>query len=65
LLRDNKSAETVKKQGLAQTEKYRDTIDSAAPAYLVLFDRRSESKKSPWDTRLTWAKEDGITIVGC
>ncbi|GHV74717.1 hypothetical protein AGMMS49940_20190 [Spirochaetia bacterium] len=65
LLRDNKSEETVKEQGLAQTAKYRDTIDSAAPAYLVLFDRRSESKKAPWDTRLTWAKEKGIMVVGC
>ncbi|GHT74553.1 hypothetical protein FACS1894124_4630 [Spirochaetia bacterium] len=65
LLRDNKSAETVKEQGLAQTEKYRDTIDSTAPAYLVLFDRRSESKKALWDTRLTWAKENNITVVGC
>lgn len=65
LLRDNKSVETVKEQGLAQTQKYRDTIDSTAPAYLVLFDRRSESKKAPWDTRLTWAEEKGITVVGC
>ncbi|GHU85086.1 hypothetical protein FACS189473_3670 [Spirochaetia bacterium] len=65
LLRDTKSAEVVKEQGLAQTEKYRDTIDSTAPAYLVLFDRRSESKKAPWDTRLTWVKENGITVVGC
>ncbi|GHT86409.1 hypothetical protein FACS1894137_11950 [Spirochaetia bacterium] len=65
LLRDTKNPETVKEQGLAQTAKYRDTIDSAAPAYLVLFDRRSESKKNPWDTRLTWAKEKGITVVGC
>ncbi|GHU76966.1 hypothetical protein FACS189461_5100 [Spirochaetia bacterium] len=65
LLRDKKDAEAVKEQGLAQTAKYRDAIDSAAPAYLVLFDRREESKKNPWDTRLTWAKEKGITVVGC
>ncbi|GHV08376.1 hypothetical protein FACS189485_19800 [Spirochaetia bacterium] len=65
LLRDNKSPEAVKEQGLAQTEKYRDTIDSTAPAYLVLFDRRSESKKAPWDMRLTWTKENNIIVVGC
>jgi hypothetical protein len=55
----------VKDQGLQQIAKYRDTVDAKAPAYLVIFDRRSESKKTLWDERLTWTEEDGITVVGC
>jgi hypothetical protein len=65
LIYDYSSPQTVRSDGLAQTAKYRDSIDSAAPAYLVIFDRRSESKKASWDERLTWTAEDGITVVGC
>jgi hypothetical protein len=50
---------------LKQTAKYRDTIDSSAPSYLIIFDRRAEGKKLPWDERLTWSVENGITVVGC
>jgi hypothetical protein len=65
LIYDYSQPEAVKTQGLRQITKYRDTIDAHAPAYLVIFDRRSEGKKSPWDERLTWAEEGGITVVGC
>jgi hypothetical protein len=71
LIYDYSQPEAVKKQGLQQIAKYRDTIDTVAdtsahaPAYLVIFDRRSEGKKSPWDERLTWAEEGGIIVVGC
>jgi hypothetical protein len=65
LIYDYSQPEAVKEQGLKQIAKYRDTVDSVAPAYLVMFDRRSESKKAAWDDRLTWEGEGGITIVGC
>jgi hypothetical protein len=65
LIYDYSQPEAVKTQGLRQIAKYRDTVDAKAPAYLVIFDRRSEGKKSPWDERLTWAEEGGITVVGC
>ncbi|GHU95326.1 hypothetical protein FACS189479_08810 [Spirochaetia bacterium] len=65
LIYDYSSPNTVRKDGLEQTAKYRDTIDSAAPAYLVIFDRRGESRKAPWDERLSWDTENGITVVGC
>jgi len=55
----------VHDEGLVQIQNYRDKIDTAAPAYLVIFDRRPEEKKTPWEQRLTWAVEDGITVVGC
>ncbi|GHU11191.1 hypothetical protein FACS1894151_10850 [Spirochaetia bacterium] len=65
LIYDYSQPEAVKEQGLQQIVKYRDTIDAAAPAYLVIFDRRSAEKKQPWDKRLTWTEENGITVVGC
>ncbi|GHU39657.1 hypothetical protein FACS1894190_05280 [Spirochaetia bacterium] len=65
LIYDYSQAEKVREEGLRQTAKYRDTIDASAPSYLVIFDRRSEGKKLPWDERLTWTVEDGITVAGC
>jgi hypothetical protein len=65
LIYDYSSVEKVHEDGLRQTAKYRDTIDSTAPSYLVIFDRRSENKKLAWDERLTWSVENGITVVGC
>ncbi|GHU40936.1 hypothetical protein FACS1894190_08440 [Spirochaetia bacterium] len=55
----------VRDDGLKQTAKYRDTIDSSASSYLVIFDRRSEGKKPGWDDRLTWDIAGDITVVGC
>jgi hypothetical protein len=65
LLYDYSVPGTVREQGLKQIAKYRDTLDAGAPAYLVIFDRRSGGKKAAWDERLTWAEENGITVVGC
>ncbi|GMO37477.1 MAG: hypothetical protein Ta2B_17180 [Termitinemataceae bacterium] len=65
LIYDYSSPEIVRKEGIEQTVKYRDTVDGAAPAYLVIFDRRGESKKAPWNERLSWNTENGITVVGC
>ncbi|GHU92348.1 hypothetical protein FACS189479_01010 [Spirochaetia bacterium] len=65
LIYDYSSVLKVREDGLKQTAKYRDTIDSAAPSYLVIFDRRSENKKLPWDKRLTWTIKNDITVVGC
>jgi hypothetical protein len=44
---------------------YRDRIAPNAPAYLVIFDRRPETKQKPWEERLSWATEGGITVVRC
>lgn len=65
LINEHSSPQTVLEEGLQQIAKYRDTIDSAAPAYLVIFDRRPEGKKASWDERLTWYIEKDITVVGC
>jgi hypothetical protein len=65
LIRDKQSPETVTTKGLEQTAKYRDTKAPDTPAYLVIFDRRAETKTKTWDERLGWREEGGITVVGC
>jgi hypothetical protein len=55
----------VREEGLEQIIRYRDKINAAAPAYLVIFDRRSETKEKPWEQRLKWEVENGVTIVEC
>jgi len=65
LVRSYDSPGEVRGEGLEQVARYRDRIDSAAPAYLVIFDRRTEARARPWDERLTWETLDGITVVGC
>jgi len=63
LVYEKQSTDTIKTRGLEQTAQYRDTIAPNAPAYLVIFDRRAETKEKPWDERLSWNEENGITIV--
>ncbi|GHV73366.1 hypothetical protein AGMMS49940_06680 [Spirochaetia bacterium] len=55
----------VKKEGLKQIVRYRDTVDKNAPAYLVIFDRRPESIEKSWEEKIQWLAEEDITIVGC
>jgi len=65
LIKSYTTPERVRRQGLEQIRRYRDRIDPAAPAYLVIFDRRPEAKERPWDKRLSWAVTDGVTVIGC
>jgi hypothetical protein len=65
LVHEKQLPATVKTQGLEQTARYRDKIDSSCPAYLVIFDRRSETKEKPWNERLSWETVSGITVIGC
>jgi hypothetical protein len=57
----------VRKEGLGQIKKYRDTIDASAPAYLVIFDRRPRAKKLSWNKRISWTVDEAsnVTILGC
>jgi hypothetical protein len=32
---------------------------------VIIFDRRSEDKKLPWEQRITWRTEGEVSIVGC
>jgi hypothetical protein len=65
LIYAKQSSDVIKSKGLEQTAKYRNIKSPDCPAYLVIFDRRLEAKQTPWEQRLTWAVEDGITVVGC
>jgi len=59
----------VRDEGLKQIQKYRDKIDTNAPAYLVIFDRRDTAKEKPWDEKIYWQEEavpgGMVTVVGC
>jgi hypothetical protein len=59
------SPEEIKSEGLAQIAKYRDKINSAAPAYLVIFDRRPQAKQLSWDERISWTTEGTVTVLCC
>jgi hypothetical protein len=66
LLRKNRSFESVREEGVKQICQYRERIDPAASAYLVIFDRRPD--KPDWVQRLTWQQDnaDGsIAVLGC
>jgi hypothetical protein len=65
LIYEKQSPDTIRARGLEQIAKYRDTKAPNDPAYLVIFDRRSETKEKPWDQRLSWEVENGITVIGC
>lgn len=65
LIRSYNSKEEIAEEGLRQISRYRDSVDSTAPAYLVIFDRRNESKAKSWDERLTWETAGSVTVIGC
>ena len=55
----------VQEDGIKQIKAYRDRIDPAAPAYLVIFDRRPKSKKLSWEKRLTRKEVESVMVIGC
>jgi hypothetical protein len=65
LLRSYNSPELIRKKGLEQIAKYRDTFSPETPAYLVIFDRREERKAKSWDERLSWEKVGEINLLYC
>jgi hypothetical protein len=65
LIHAKQSVETVRARGLEQLTRYCDTKAPAAPAYLLIFDRRPEAKDLSWENRINWGKEGDITVVGC
>ena len=65
LLRWYHSPETFRKKGLEQVLKYRDLFGTQTPAYLIIFDRRPESKSKSWEERITWERDGEVTVLGC
>ena len=50
---------------LEQIKKYRDRYAPDAPAWLVIFDRRSKTLKKSWDERIAWEIDGDLTVLGC
>ncbi|GHT28672.1 hypothetical protein FACS18942_09280 [Planctomycetales bacterium] len=65
LVHDYDSVKSVQEEGIEQILSYRDKFDKNIPCYLVIFDRRSDDKKLPWEQRITWNAEGNVTVVGC
>ena len=63
VVREKQSPEQVTAKGLEQIAKYRDSKAPDAPAYLVIFDRRSQAREKPWEERLGWTQEGAVTVV--
>ncbi|MDR1269001.1 MAG: PD-(D/E)XK nuclease domain-containing protein, partial [Planctomycetaceae bacterium] len=65
LLHDYDTPNEVKAEGLEQILSYRDKFGKDIPCYLVIFDRRSDGKKTTWEERIKWDIEGEVTVVGC
>jgi len=68
------SPQEVREEGLEQIRNYRDTLDSGAPSWLVIFDRRHAAKEKrrggstcppSWDERISWEHDGDVTVLGC
>jgi hypothetical protein len=65
ILHDYDSIKVTTEEGVEQVLAYRDRFDKTIPCYLIIFDRRSEGKKLPWEQRISWRTEGEVTIIGC
>jgi hypothetical protein len=65
LIHDYNTPDDVRKKGIKQILSYRDKVGTKIPCYLLIFDRRSNDKKLPWEQRITWDVEDDVTVIGC
>jgi hypothetical protein len=65
ILHDYDNPKATTEEGIEQILSYRDKFDKTIPCYLIIFDRRSEGKKLPWEQRITWRTEGEVAIVGC
>ena len=64
-IRLHHSPETFRQKGLEQVLRYRDRFGSQTPIYLIIFDRRPESKSKPWDERISWEQDGDVTVLMC
>jgi hypothetical protein len=76
LLRDRQTFDKVRDEGLRQITAYRDTLATQQKTaqkpigcYLMIFDRRSEAARAPWEQRIIWQPGAGaggdVTVAGC
>jgi len=65
LLRSWDTPNEILEDGLKQITAYRGKAAPGAPAYLMIFDRREETKTKSWDERISWETEGDVTVVRC
>ena len=72
LWRKGRTFEWVREQGLKQVARYHQTFvppvghhKNIMGTYLVIFDRRPEDIKPPWDERISWEQDGDVTVLGC
>jgi hypothetical protein len=73
LLRKGQTFEVVKSTGIQQILRYRDSFSPVglakdtvpAGCYLVIFDRRPETRQQAWSERLLWEQEGEVTVIRC
>jgi hypothetical protein len=65
LVHHHDGTQTVREEGLEQIREYRDKIAPGAPAYLIIFDRRPQTKEKCWDERITWEYDGDVAVLGC
>ena len=65
LVRPYDSPKLVEEEGLEQIRGYRSRFEPGTPAYLLIFDRRPESKSKSWDERISWERNGEVTVLGC
>jgi hypothetical protein len=63
MIHEKQSPEQVAAKGLEQIVRYRDSKAPSAPAYLVIFDRRPQTKETPWEERIGWTREGTVTVL--
>jgi len=57
--------QTVRDEGLEQIRSYRDKLAPGAPAWLVIFDRRAQTREKSWDERISREEMGDIFVLGC
>jgi hypothetical protein len=65
LVRWYQTPDVVRKKGLQQIRVYRDRIGVGIPSYLVIFDRRPETKQKPWEDRILWGRDEEVNVLSC
>ena len=65
LIRERDNSDKIREDGLRQIAAYRDKAAPGAPAYLMIFDRRDETKKKSWDERISWENAGNVAVVRC
>jgi len=72
LLRKGQTFGWLQTQGLKQVTRYRQTFrppvgyhKNITGVYLIIFDRRPNNQKAPWDERITWEVVGDVNVLGC